>query len=85
MKKSIVTRWAAAAAVSVASLVAIPATPAAAAPGNTNVVMSLYSHSSKFQSQRRFISYSCIRCSSPDNAYLPEFTQIFHSAERIHL
>jgi predicted extracellular nuclease len=47
MKKSIITRWAAAAAVSVASLVAIPATPVAAAPGNTGVVINeLYNNGS---------------------------------------
>jgi 5'-nucleotidase len=40
MKKSIVTRWAAAAAVSVASLVAIPAAPATANPAGTNVVIN---------------------------------------------
>jgi predicted extracellular nuclease len=40
MKKSIITRWAAAAAVSVASLVAIPATPAGAAPAGDNLVIN---------------------------------------------
>ncbi|MCL3819867.1 ExeM/NucH family extracellular endonuclease [Aeromicrobium wangtongii] len=40
MKTSIVTRWAAAAAVAVASLVAIPPAPVAAAPGNTNIVIN---------------------------------------------
>ncbi|MET0446980.1 MAG: ExeM/NucH family extracellular endonuclease, partial [Aeromicrobium sp.] len=40
MKKSIVTRWAAAAAVALASLVAVPATPATAAPGNTTIVIN---------------------------------------------
>nr|MCW2728114.1 glutamate--cysteine ligase [Aeromicrobium sp.] len=40
MNTSIVTRWAAAAAVAVASLVAVPATPATAAPGNAGVVIN---------------------------------------------
>ncbi len=40
MKKSIATRWAATAAVAVASLVAIPAAPATANPAGTNVVIS---------------------------------------------
>jgi 5'-nucleotidase len=40
MKKSNVTRWAAAAAVSVASLVAIPAAPATAAPDGSGVVIN---------------------------------------------
>lgn len=40
MKKSIVTRWTAAAAVAVASLVAVPAAPASAAPDGSNIVIN---------------------------------------------
>ncbi|MCW2840855.1 MAG: glutamate--cysteine ligase [Aeromicrobium sp.] len=42
MKKSIITRWAAAATVSVASLVAIPAAPAGAAPTGHVIINELY-------------------------------------------
>jgi len=48
MKKSIVTRWVAAAAVAVASLVAVPAAPATAAPGGSGIVINeLYNNGSE--------------------------------------